>query len=144
MINLTYLITPLLAWLLAVVLKFAFNVIKMKKMSGDFIGYGGLPSTHSAIVSSTTVIIALREGLGSASFGLALTLAFIVIIDAYNLRRQIGRHAEAINHMGSDETPHLPLHERMGHSLFEIVSGIVVGVLVACVVNASICFFSCA
>lgn len=140
--DLTYLITPLLAWLVAMGLKFVFNVLKTKKLSTEFAGYGGIPSTHSAIVSSTAMIVALREGLDSAGFGLALTLAFIVIIDAYNLRRQIGRHAEAINHIGSNETPHLPLHERMGHSLLEIVSGIVVGVLVAGLVALSLKSFN--
>lgn len=134
MINLTYLITPVLAWFVAVLLKFVFNVLKTRRISCDFMGYGGLPSTHSAIVSSTAMIIALREGLASASFGLALTLAFIVVIDAYHLRRQIGRHAEAINHIASNKTPHLPLYEQMGHSLFEIISGITVGAFAAYIV----------
>ena len=91
-----YAITPFVAWLTAGSLKFLVNSARAGKPAFGLIGYGGLPSNHSAIVSSMAALIALREGIGSPAFGVALTLAFIVILDASSLRKQIGRQAVAI------------------------------------------------
>ena len=126
-----YLITPFLAWFIAGVLKFAINSIKAKKLAFDLIGYGGLPSNHSAIVSAMATLIAEKEGVGDPAFGVALTLAFIVILDANSLRRQVGKHAVAINRLMTDLNECPTLRERVGHTLIEIMAGIVVGVGVA-------------
>jgi hypothetical protein len=55
------------------------------------VGNGGFPSNHSAVVSSMATLIALREGIGHPAFGVAVTLAFIVMIDANSLRQHVGR-----------------------------------------------------
>jgi len=55
-----YLITPFAAWLVAGVMKFIVNSIKAKKLAFGLIGYGGLPSNHSAIVSSMVFLIAFK------------------------------------------------------------------------------------
>ena len=124
-----YLITPFAAWLVAGCLKFAINSLRAGRPAFGLIGYGGLPSNHSAIVSSTAALIALREGMAHPAFGVAVTLAFIVMLDANSLRRQIGRHAEAINRLHPDAAP--PLRERMGHTRTEIAAGILTGCVVA-------------
>ena len=123
-----YLTTPFLAWLVAGSLKFAINSAKARKAAFGLIGYGGMPSNHSAIVTSMATLIALREGIDQPAFGVALTLAFIVIMDAASLRRQIGSHAVAINRLTPEGTM---LRERIGHTRWEILGGIIVGVLVA-------------
>ncbi|GAA5180609.1 hypothetical protein GCM10025771_25520 [Niveibacterium umoris] len=132
----SYLVTPGLAWLVAGTAKFAINSIRARKLAFGLIGYGGMPSNHSAIVSSTAVLVALKEGLGHPAFGVALTLAFIVMLDANSLRRQIGRHAESINRIAAREPAHAPLRERMGHSALEIAAGIATGSIVAIGVKA--------
>ena len=136
-----YVLTPFLAWLFAGVSKFLINSIKAKKLAFGLIGYGGLPSNHSAIVSSMAALIALREGIAHPAFGVALTLAFIVMLDANSLRRQVGKQAEAINQLAHQleegSRSHLPLRERMGHSKLEIAAGVLVGVAVALAVNAA-------
>lgn len=129
--DLAYLITPFAAWLTAGSLKFAINSLKAGRLAFGLIGYGGLPSNHSAIVSSMTALIALREGIGHPAFGVALTLAFIVLLDANSLRRQVGLHAEAINRLGKSEPEKKVLRERMGHSKVEIIAGLAVGAAVA-------------
>ena len=104
------------------------------------VGYGGLPSNHSAIVSSTAALIALREGMGHPAFGVAVTLAFIVMLDASSLRRQVGRQAEAINALArrqGHDAQDTRLRERMGHTRLEIAAGILVGIAVAALVNAA-------
>lgn len=125
-----YLITPFLTWLFAGSLKFIINSIKAKKGAFNLIGYGGLPSNHSAIVCSSATIIALREGINSPAFCVALTLSFIVILDANNLRRQIGKQAEVINKL-SMKTMESPLRERIGHTKVELMAGMLVGIATA-------------
>ena len=142
--DLSYAITPFAAWLVAGISKFAINSLKAGKPAFGLIGYGGMPSNHSAIVSSMAALIALREGIDHPAFGVALTLAFIVMLDANSLRRQVGKHAEAINRLQTYQTHTAsagqptaqPLRERMGHTRWEILAGVGVGVLVAWVIYA--------
>lgn len=136
--DVSYALTPFLAWLAAGVLKFVINSIKAGHLAFSLIGYGGLPSNHSAIVSSMAALIALKEGIGHPAFGLAITLAFIVMLDANSLRRQVGRHAVTINKLASAMADHEPLRERMGHTRLEIAAGIAVGITVAAVINTVI------
>lgn len=131
----SYALTPFLAWLVAGVMKFAINSFKARQLAFGLIGYGGLPSNHSSIVSSMAALIAFKEGIGHPAFGVALTLAFIVMLDANSLRRQVGRHAEAINRLAAGDTAHQALRERMGHTRLEIIAGIVVGIAVAAAVK---------
>jgi acid phosphatase family membrane protein YuiD len=124
----SYLLTPFLAWLVTGLLKFIVNSLKAKKLAFGLIGYGGFPSNHSAIVSSMVALIAFREGIGHPAFGVAVTLAFIVILDAHSLRRQIGKHAVAINQMTMAPGDYPLLRERMGHTTIEIAAGVLVGI----------------
>lgn len=133
--DLSYALTPFLAWFIAGALKFIFNTIKLKKLSFEMIGYGGLPSNHSAIVSSMTSLIALKEGIAHPAFGVALTVSFIVMLDANSLRYQVGKQAASINKLTSTTLNFKPLRERMGHTLTEILAGIIVGILVSLTVN---------
>jgi len=133
--DLSYALTPFLAWLVAGILKFTVNSIKHRKLAFGLIGYGGLPSNHSAIVSSMAALIALREGVEHPAFGVAATLAFIVMLDASSLRRQVGKHAEAINKLATHSENHHALRERMGHSRVEIAAGVLVGIAVAAAVH---------
>lgn len=132
--DIAYAVTPFLAWLTAGSLKFLINSLRARRWAFGQIGYGGLPSNHSAIVASTAALIALREGIGHPAFGVAVTLAFIVMMDASSLRRQVGRQAEAINQLadevGREDLP--KLRERMGHTVLEIISGVFVGFFVGC------------
>ncbi len=131
----SYVLTPFLAWLVAGITKFIINSVKAGQLAFGLIGYGGLPSNHSAIVSSMAALIALKEGLGHPAFGVAVTLAFIVMLDADSLRRQVGRHAVAINKLAAGASDRPLLREHMGHTRVEIAAGIVVGIAVAAAVN---------
>jgi acid phosphatase family membrane protein YuiD len=77
-------------------------------------------------------LIAIREGISSAAFGVAVTLAFIVLLDAASLRKQIGHQAIVVNqlvkHSGIEKAK---LRERIGHSKLEIMAGVIVGCAVA-------------
>ena len=131
--DVSYLITPFIAWVIAGSTKFLINSFKAKKFAFKQIGYGGLPSNHSAIVSSAAAIIAFKEGISEPAFGVAIALAFIVMLDANSLRRQVGKHAVSINLL--KEKVALEdggvLRERMGHTKIEILAGIITGILSA-------------
>ena len=130
--DLSYLVTPFIAWLVAGCLKFLINSIRAKKLAFGLIGYGGLPSNHSAIVCSMVTLIALKEGLQHPALGVAVTLAFIVILDASSLRKQVGRQATAINKLVRSSQPEQPaLRERIGHTPIEILAGVLTGAGVA-------------
>lgn len=136
-VDLSYALTPFVAWLVAGVSKFLINSVRAKQWAFGLIGYGGLPSNHSAIVSSMAALIGLKEGIAHPAFGVAVTLAFIVMLDANSLRRQVGKQAGAINRLaaGTGDTGHAVLRERMGHTRIEIAAGILVGILVAVAMN---------
>jgi acid phosphatase family membrane protein YuiD len=129
--DLSYVLTPFLTWLVAGSLKFAINSIKARRLAFGLIGYGGMPSNHSAIVSGMAALIALKQGVDHPAFGVAVSLAFIVMLDANSLRRQVGKHASLINALASHDANHVPLRERMGHTRAEIGAGILVGIGVA-------------
>ena len=128
----SYALTPFLAWLVAGILKFLINSLRARRLAFDLIGYGGLPSNHATIVSSIAMLIALKEGVNTPAFGVAIALAFIVILDASSLRKQVGKHAAAINKLNSLTTNSpLLLRERMGHTRIEILAGVITGSVVA-------------
>jgi acid phosphatase family membrane protein YuiD len=129
--DLTYLLTPVLTWLAVGPIKFLINSARQRRWAFNLIGNGGFPSNHSATVTSMATLIALREGMGHPAFGVAVTLCFIVMIDANSLRQHVGRQAAAINRLAGTDTGHKVLRERMGHTLVEIGGGIVTGILIA-------------
>lgn len=124
----TYLLTPFLTWLVVGPIKFLINSARQRRWAFNLVGNGGFPSNHSSVVTSMATLIALREGMDHPAFGVAVTLAFIVMIDANSLRQHVGRQAGAINRLAVDVTGHQILRERMGHTLVEICGGIVTGI----------------
>ncbi len=127
--DISYLITPLLTWLVVGPIKFLINSVRQRRWAFNLVGNGGFPSNHSAVVTSMATLIALREGMDHPAFGVAVTLAFVVMIDANSLRQHVGRQAAAINRLARAQAGAVvPLRERMGHTLVEIAGGIGTGI----------------
>lgn len=134
--DLAYLLTPLITWTLVGPIKFLINSARARRWAFNLVGNGGFPSNHSAVVSSMATLIALREGLGHPAFGVAVTLCFIVIIDANSLRQHVGKQAAAINRLAGDAPGHHWLRERMGHTIVEIGGGLITGIAIGHLVFA--------
>jgi len=134
--DIAYLVTPLLTWVTVGPIKFLINSIKARQWAFKLVGNGGFPSNHSAVVSSMATLIALREGMGHPAFGVAVTLCFIVIIDANSLRQHVGRQAAAINRLAKQDGDHKWLRERMGHTLVEIAGGLATGIAMGFLIHA--------
>lgn len=127
----SYIFTPFIAWTAAGTLKFVINTVRAKKLAFSLIGYGGMPSNHSAIVCSMASLIAFKNGVEDPAFGVAVALAFIVMLDASSLRRQIGKQAVAINLINTETASSAKyLRERIGHSRSEILAGALLGALI--------------
>jgi len=126
--DITYLATPVLTWMVVGPIKFLISSVRLRRWAFDLVGNGGFPSNHSAVVSSMATLIALREGMGHPAFGVAVTLAFIVMIDANSLRQHVGRHAVSINRLHDGKEGYVILRERMGHTKVEITGGVLTGI----------------
>lgn len=91
---------------------------------------GGMPSSHSALVTGTAAAIGWQLGFDSALFALASTVAFVVMYDAAGVRRAAGTMAERLNALpGSGGLA--PLKTSLGHSRLEVLVGGLLGPLVA-------------
>jgi acid phosphatase family membrane protein YuiD len=134
------LITALIAWGLAQLLKVPINYIKTGKWHWSlFFSAGGMPSSHSALISSSTLSIGFFSGFGSPLFALALAIGMIVVYDAAGIRQQAGKHAQKINLMlealfQGHPISEVQLKEVLGHTPFEAVMGVIMGTMVAVVV----------
>jgi uncharacterized protein len=131
------LITTLIAWLLAQILKLPTDYIKTHKWHWSLVlSAGGMPSSHSALMSSTTLAIGFFEGFGSPLFALALAIGMIVIYDATGIRQQAGIHAQKINQMiealfQGHPISDTSLKEVLGHTPLEALMGVILGSAVA-------------
>jgi acid phosphatase family membrane protein YuiD len=110
-----------------IILKLAINFLRSGRLAWDHVGLGGLPSNHTAVVSSTAILIGLREGIHTALFAIAVTLAIIVMLDALNLRREVGAHAAALNQLLELQPKRPPFREHVGHQRVEVLVGLLIG-----------------
>lgn len=134
------LICCIIAWFLAQVLKIPVDYWRTQKLHwGLFFSAGGMPSSHSAMMTATTLGIGLFHGFDNPLFGLAVAISMIVLYDATGVRRQAGIHAQKINtiieellqgHPISEEQ----LKEMLGHTPIEVAGGTLLGITVAIVV----------
>lgn len=131
-----FLVTPVGSWLIAQVLKVIIHGIIYKKLSFErLFGDGGMPSGHSATVSSLAVMCALVCGTGSVEFAIAAILAIIVCHDATGVRRETGKQAVLLNELikafkelEGDQLPEVKLKEFVGHTPIQVMFGILIGV----------------
>jgi acid phosphatase family membrane protein YuiD len=97
---------------------------------------GGMPSSHSALVTALATSIGFKEGFDSSLFIVSCAFSLLVIRDAVGVRRSAGIQARTLNKLGSD------LHEKLnldyksvkeisGHSVSEVLIGIVIGFFIA-------------
>ncbi len=136
-----YLITGISSWLIAQILKFFIHIIVNKELDIKRIyGDGGMPSGHSATVTSLAVISALMYGFGSFQFAVTAILASIVCHDAMGVRQETGKQAVLINELvkafeelTQDELPAVKLKVFVGHTPIQVIAGILLGAANACV-----------
>ncbi|HDD55448.1 MAG: divergent PAP2 family protein [Chloroflexota bacterium] len=130
------LLSALTAWMIAQVLKVVIELIVTKRINwGLLFQAGGMPSSHSALVSATALSSGLVYGFSSAVFSVAAVLAMIVIYDATGVRREAGRQAVLINSIIEELSkgkipPQEKLKEMLGHTPGEAFLGTLLGLLI--------------
>lgn len=132
-----FLLTSLCSWFLAQVIKVIINAILHKRLIWErLVGDGGMPSGHSATVSSLATITGLICGFGSAQFALAGILAVIVCHDATGVRQETGKQAVMLNEiiriLEEKALPEVKLKELVGHTPLQVLAGILIGIANAC------------
>lgn len=134
-----FFMTAVISWTVAQVLKvFIYAIINKSWDFSRLFGDGGMPSGHSATVSSLATISALTFGLGSFEFAISGILAVIVCHDAMGVRLEAGKHAkllnllvEAFEKFSKNEIPEVVLKEFVGHTPLQVLTGILLGIICA-------------
>lgn len=126
-----FLITGLSSWFVAQVLKMLIHCAIYKKLDVQRLyGDGGMPSGHSATVSSLATMCGLCLGFGSVEFAISTIGAVIVCHDAMGVRRETGKQAEVINELLRflESGKEADLKELVGHTPVQVWAGILIGI----------------
>ena len=135
-----YLIVPFSVWFFIQLFKVIWDLVTTHKFNFKrILGAGGMPSSHSGVVTSLAAMIGKTQGINSPIFALSVIFAFIVMYDATGVRRAAGKQAKLLNKLL--ETPGLSgvqvgekLVEVLGHTPIQVIVGAVIGVIVGIVV----------
>ena len=130
--------TGAVAWVISQVIKTILQIV-WERLVGD----GGMPSSHSATVTSVAVATGFTAGWGSPVFGVAVFMAIIVMHDARGVRRETGKQAVVINDMielfekmgAGNLTPEQTLKEFVGHTPMQVFAGGILGLVIALIMH---------
>lgn len=131
------LIAGLSAWALAQIIKIPLDYLRTRRWNWALLfTTGGMPSSHSSLMTASTHAIGLYYGFANPLFAMAVAITMIVVYDAANVRRQAGIHAQRINVIFDELLRGHPINERdlrevLGHTPLEVVGGILLGLVVA-------------
>ncbi len=123
----------LLSCLIAQFFKIIFNFFSTGKIRfGIMFETGGMPSSHSALITGTTSGIGFQLGFDNPIFALAIALSLIVMYDASGVRKSAGIQAAEINKLAKklDHESQLALKETLGHTKLEVIVGSLLGPLI--------------
>lgn len=128
----------LFAWIFSCLLKGFLVWVKDKKLDMTrFMGPGGMPSSHSTIVTSLATCIGIKMGFDSPVFVVCCAFALVVMYDASGVRRAAGQQAKMINMIidAWEESDLLEkqirLKELLGHTPLEVWAGALLGIAIA-------------
>lgn len=122
----------------AQLIKFCTSYLRARHL--DFrtlVDTGGMPSSHSALVSGIATSVGLISGFQSIVFAVALGFAAVVMYDAAGLRRSAGKMAGILNRITEDiymdRQGQVPdrLRELLGHTPIEVIAGALMGLAIS-------------
>ena len=134
-----FLLNMVLVSCLAVqLLKIPFDYFRNNKLNlRKALDAGGMPSSHSSVVSTLAIGTARIYGYSSPYFTIAFVLAIIVMYDAMNVRRETGEHAKVLNKLElilkSPMSNERKFKEILGHTPVEVFVGSILGIIIALV-----------
>lgn len=102
---------------------------------------GGMPSSHTSLVTTLTLTLGMMIGFDSVEFAIAFVFSAVIIHDSMGIRYEAGKHATVLNKIGQelrqllqregDQEEHFK--ELLGHKPIEVFFGFVLGIIVALV-----------
>ena len=133
---LPYLTYPIIAFALAQGTKVMLKSLNKKRFNWrDLFAYSDMPSSHTATVTSLMMIVALRDGIFSATFATAFVFMTIVITDAIGLRNYLGQHGKTLNILVKDlkdddflDNYYPKQLEHIGHTRLQVLIGAIIGI----------------
>jgi acid phosphatase family membrane protein YuiD len=117
---------PLVVLFLSEVAKILVEYVKTGDWDEGIFKTGGMPSSHSAFVTSLIIIVYQKLGMQSVEFAMAFVFASVVWYDAMSVRKAVGMQAEILNKLQRKQM----LKTRLGHSFVEVLAGIAFGAVV--------------
>ncbi len=121
------------ASLVAQLIKVAIETIRRRTLRLQvFFETGGMPSSHSALVSALATGVGMTQGWDSSLFAIACVFAVIVMYDATGIRRAAGQQAQVLNQIVVEvfeNAPPDPLKELLGHTPVQVLVGAIVGIV---------------
>ncbi len=128
------LLAVLLAGFGAQLVKLILYLVRHKSLKWhDVVVTGGMPSSHSAFVVALVTAVYLQEG-ASTAFVIALVLAFIVLRDAFGVRRTVGEEGLLLTEILKRLKLKTDTHIALGHTPAQVAVGALMGLVVALVV----------
>jgi acid phosphatase family membrane protein YuiD len=131
------LVAGLIAWSLAQIIKIPLDFFRTRRWNWAlFFTTGGMPSSHSSLMTATTLAVGLYYGFDNPVFALGVAITMIVTYDAAGVRQQAGIHAKRINVLFEELLHGHPINQRdlrevIGHTPLEVAGGILLGLIVA-------------
>lgn len=128
-----YLLVPILAWISVQLIKFITDVIKNKKINlRVLVASGGMPSSHSSVVTSLMTLIGINEGFNSILFAISFVFGLIVMYDAAGVRRAAGKQAGILNQLIYSNQVKIDTNEKLkeliGHTPKQVFVGALWGI----------------
>lgn len=128
-----YLWVPFLSWFSVQLIKFITDIIKNKKINLKvLVASGGMPSSHSSIVTTLMTMIGLNEGFNSILFAIAFVFGMIVMYDAAGVRRAAGKQAGILNQLIYSNQVKVDTNEKLkeliGHTPKQVFVGALWGI----------------
>ena len=142
LLNNRFLLSSFLAWAVAQVSKTILDLFRQRKLVlSRLVSSGGMPSSHSALVTGLATATGRVVGLGSASFAIAVVVASIVMYDAAGVRRAVSIQARILNQMIEEAFQGSPMAEKrlrelIGHTPIQVLVGALLGIGVALLITA--------
>ncbi|MDD2565722.1 MAG: divergent PAP2 family protein [Candidatus Gracilibacteria bacterium] len=125
------LLVPVFTWIFSVILKGIYLKSINKFSISNSLGSGGMPSVHSALVTSITTAIGVKYGVfgpNSDLFAASVVFSMIIIYDAINVRFEAGLHAKTLNELTGKQ---YNFNESIGHLPKEAFVGSLIGIFSA-------------
>ena len=127
------LLWSLLSCLIAQFFKIIFSFLSTGKFRfGIMFETGGMPSSHSALITGAASGIGFQLGFDSPIFALAIAISLIVMYDASGVRKSAGIQAAELNKLSKilDPKSEVDLKETLGHTKLEVFVGSLLGPLI--------------